>query len=50
MARHRQPTEAEREEKIALDVDLTFEEAARVLVAVDLRDLPPADEREAELE
>lgn len=42
----RRPTEGERDERVTLDVPLTFEEAARVLVAVNPDDLPD-DEREA---
>lgn len=48
VARRRQPTDAERDEKVTLDVPLTFEEAARVLVALTPADLPPADEEAEE--
>lgn len=41
------PTEAERDERIRLDLPLSFEEAARVLVAVKPGDLPD-DESEAD--
>ena len=39
MSRHN-PTEAERDERFALDLPLTSEEAARVLLAVRPEDLP----------
>ncbi len=42
----RQPTQAERDEPVALDGDYTLEEAARVLMAVKPEDLPE-DEQEA---
>lgn len=43
------PTEAERDELVALDGDYTFEEAARILLAVKPEDLPESadDDREA---
>ena len=42
-----EPTEQERDEKIALGADLGFEEAAKVLVAVKPGDLPTDGEPEA---
>lgn len=41
------PSEEERDEKVGLDLPLTFEETAQVLVAVKPDDLP-AEERKAE--
>ena len=40
------PTEAERDELVALDGDYTFDEAAHILLAVKPEDLPgePADD------
>ncbi len=40
----RAPSEKERDERVALDLPLTFEEAARVFVAVKPNDLPADDE------
>lgn len=41
----RQPTQAERDEPVALDGDYTLEEAARLLLAAKPSDLP-SDEQE----
>lgn len=41
-------TEAERDKLVALDGDYTFEEAARILVAVKPEDLPESADDDAE--
>lgn len=38
------PTEAQRDELVALDGEFTMEEAARILMAVKPSDLPDVDE------
>jgi hypothetical protein len=42
------PTEAERDELVALDGDYTMEEAARILLSVKPEDLPEAADDDAQ--